>query len=88
MSQLTPDLVRRAGIALYGEEWQSPLARLLGVADRTVRRVAQAARDGSDYQVNQGWAVDIRAALKPIPVERELQGRFAAEVLEALKDVG
>lgn len=88
MSQLTPDLVRRAGIALYGEHWQMPLAKALKVADRTMRRVAQAAREGSDYTVNQGWASEIRALLKPIPLEREIQGRFAAEVLEALADIG
>lgn len=84
---LTPDLVARAGIALYGEHWQMPLARLLNVADRTVRRVAQAARTGDDYQVNQAWAAEIVAALQPIPLEREIQGRYAAEVLEALKAV-
>lgn len=85
MAQLTPDLVARAGVALYGENWQMPLARLLKVADRTVRRVAQAARTGDDYQVNQAWAAEIVEALKPIPLEREIQGRYAAEVLEALK---
>ncbi len=33
-----PDLISRVGRALYGERWQTPLARELGVADRTVRR--------------------------------------------------
>jgi len=88
MNKLTADLVARAGIALYGEHWQMPLARLLGVADRTVRRVAQAARTGDDYQINQAWAAQIVAALQPIPLEREIQGRYAAEVLEALREVG
>jgi hypothetical protein len=32
------DLISRVGCALYGERWQTPLARELGVADRTVRR--------------------------------------------------
>lgn len=32
-----PDLLRIAGEVLYGERWQSPLARDLGVSDRTVR---------------------------------------------------
>ena len=27
----------RCGIALYGERWQSPLSRALGVSDRSVR---------------------------------------------------
>lgn len=31
-------LLVECGQALYGERWQSPLARDLGVADRTVRR--------------------------------------------------
>jgi hypothetical protein len=31
-------LLVECGEALYGERWQSPLARDLGVADRTVRR--------------------------------------------------
>lgn len=86
---LTPDLIARAGIALYGEHWQMPLAReVLGVSDRTVRRVAMAARTGEPYLVNQEWTPRIIAALRPIPLEREIQGRYAAEVLEALKGVG
>ncbi|MBS7810555.1 helix-turn-helix domain-containing protein [Roseococcus pinisoli] len=31
-------LLREAGEALYGGQWQSPLARDLGVTDRTMRR--------------------------------------------------
>jgi transcriptional regulator with XRE-family HTH domain len=33
-------LIARAGRALYGERWQTSLARALGVTDRTVRRWA------------------------------------------------
>jgi transposase-like protein len=32
------DRLRATGFALFGDQWQSPLARELGVADRTVRR--------------------------------------------------
>lgn len=85
MAELTPELVRRAGIALYGPDWQMPLSRLLGVNERTVRRLAQAVRDGTPYRVTQGWADPIREALEPVPLEREMQGRFAAEVLDALR---
>lgn len=31
------ELIRRVGEALYGEQWQRPLARELGVSDRLVR---------------------------------------------------
>jgi hypothetical protein len=36
----TIDLLHRVGAALYGERWQSGLARDLGVAVRTVQRWA------------------------------------------------
>lgn len=35
---MTPALLRQVGGALHGERWQTPLARELGVSDRTVRR--------------------------------------------------
>lgn len=35
---MNPDLFARIGAALYGQRWQSELARELGVSDRTVRR--------------------------------------------------
>ena len=31
------DILKLAGEALYGERWQSPLSRDLGVTDRTIR---------------------------------------------------
>ena len=34
------DILRRAGEALYGERWQSPLSRDLVVTDRTIRNWA------------------------------------------------
>jgi len=35
---MTPDLLRKIGQTLHGDRWQSPLARDLGVNDRTLRR--------------------------------------------------
>lgn len=35
---MTRDELRAAGETLYGQHWQTPLARQLGVAERTVRR--------------------------------------------------
>ena len=31
-------MLKRAGEALYGNQWQTPLAQALGVSDRTMRR--------------------------------------------------
>lgn len=84
---LSPDLVRRAGVALYGEHWQAPLARALVVDERTMRRVAQAEREGRPYDINPAWAPKIAKLLSKIPLEREIQARFAREVLELLGQV-
>lgn len=37
---MTPSELRAVGELLYGERWQSPLAKDLGVNDRTVRKWA------------------------------------------------
>ena len=37
VAAITPEELRAAGEALYGEQWQSPLARVLGVDSRRVR---------------------------------------------------
>ncbi len=37
----TADIIRAAGASLFGDRFQSDLARLLGVSDRTVRRWCQ-----------------------------------------------
>jgi transcriptional regulator with XRE-family HTH domain len=39
--RLTSFTLRKAGFALYGEQWRSELARALGVTDRTIRRWAR-----------------------------------------------
>jgi hypothetical protein len=83
----TPEMVRRAGVALFGEEWQNAMAELLGVNERTVRRVAQAAREGTDYRLNPAWAVELRTALERAAKDYELQARAAAEVARMLAEV-
>ena len=35
---MTPELLTECGRTLYGQQWQSALARDLGVSDRTIRR--------------------------------------------------
>ena len=40
MGEAESDVLRLAGEALYGQQWQTPLSRDLGVTDRTVRNWA------------------------------------------------
>lgn len=47
-------LLRDAGEALYGPQWQSALARDLGISDRHMRRMVAGAAD-----VSPGMAMDI-----------------------------
>lgn len=54
---MTPELLRQIGEALYGPNWQAPLARDLGVRDQTVRRW----RAGS--AMPEGLQADLRALL-------------------------
>ena len=42
------NILRRAGEALYGERWQTPLSRDLGVTDRTIRNWAASRHDCPD----------------------------------------
>lgn len=41
-------ILRRCGEALYGERWQSPLARDLDISDRHMRRMVSGASDVPD----------------------------------------
>lgn len=41
-------LLRETGEAMYGDQWQSPLARDLGVAVRTVQRWAAGVNEPGD----------------------------------------
>jgi len=84
--QLNVALLARAGAALYGQDWQSPLARHLGVSDRTIRRMVQAAREGRDYTIPPGWWPEVTAELKKAVREHQLRAREAAEVGQLLED--
>ena len=84
MTDLTPDLICRAGVALYGREWQAPLAALVGVDERTVRRLSSAVRMGKPYAYKGDWRTPILSALKDAPLAFELRAREAADVYELL----
>lgn len=55
---MTPRLLTECGAALYGDRWQSELARDLDVTDRTVRRWL-----AGDQPVPSGVAVDLHRML-------------------------
>jgi hypothetical protein len=48
MTDSNATLLCRAGVALYGEQWQAPLARLLSVSLRRVQYYAAEARQPPD----------------------------------------
>lgn len=52
------DLLVRTGIALYGPQWQKPLAADIGVSDRTMRRWYAGA------PIPEGVRVDLLAAVR------------------------
>lgn len=56
---MTAALLREAGRALYGERWQTDLARDLKVSDRTVRRW-----DAETHAMPAGLWADLRTLLK------------------------
>ncbi len=43
------ELLRLAGEALFGRQWQTPLARELGVTDRTIRNWAGGVNRPPDF---------------------------------------
>lgn len=61
---ITAALFTKAGETLFGEDWRQPLADLLGMNIRTVRRIGAAARDGMEYPVNESLGPILAAYLK------------------------
>lgn len=55
----TPDELQRLGRVVWGNQWQTPLARELGISDRTVRRWRAGTRTPSeaDWLKIQEWFV-------------------------------
>lgn len=82
--KLTADLFARAGRALFGDEWQNPLADLLGMNPRTVRRIAKAAREGEDYPVNETLAPVLADHLRSAATDAKARAKEAEAVAKLL----
>jgi hypothetical protein len=57
-------LIARAGVSMFGDEWPAPLARALGVNPRTMQRLAAAVREGRGYPLNPSLIEDLAALLR------------------------
>lgn len=55
---MTVDELRAIGLAAFGVEWQSPLARAIGISPRHMRRLA-----AGTVPIGDGIAADIRRVL-------------------------
>ncbi|MBA4786557.1 MAG: hypothetical protein H2039_00810 [Brevundimonas sp.] len=79
-------LFAAAGQALFGDEWKRPLAALLGMNDRTVFRIAAAARDGADYPVNPDLGPILAQHLAKRATEAEAQAKEARRLAKLLSE--
>jgi hypothetical protein len=83
MDQIHPDAVaaghvENAGKALFGEHWVRPLSALLNVNERTVQRIAAAARDRTDYPAARGLIEPLQQLL----TRRALEFLMTAELMD------
>jgi len=64
--------VTNAAVVLWGNRWQSDMARELGLTLRRVQRIAAAARDDETYQLPRGLLADLLARLERVhrPMQR------------------
>lgn len=85
---INPTLFAQAGEALFGTEWKRPLANLLGMNERTVFRIAKAARDGEDYPVSSSLAgrlhLEMQKALSRDAEKRETQQSLVRKLYDVV----
>jgi hypothetical protein len=65
------ELVEAFGQRLFGSSWAAGVGRLAGVNERTVQRIAAAAREGEDYSAARGVLAALAEAIAPIADELE-----------------
>ena len=65
--------LKMIGMAMFGEQWQSAIAKKLGVNDRTVRRWV-----AGEIQINQNIFADLQRAI----IERQRQLQLTLRILK------
>lgn len=70
---IPPEVLTRVGRALYGDQWQMPLARDLGMSDRSLRYMAKGERG-----IHAGIVADLVAIL-------EARGLEVAAIVKELR---
>lgn len=83
---INAQLFADAGQALFGVEWKRHLAALLGMNDRTVFRIAAAARDGAEYPVNPDLRPILAEHLARRATEAETQAKEARRLAKVLSE--
>lgn len=83
--KITAALFAQAGEALFGPEFRAPLADLLGMNERTVRRIAKAAETGEDYPVNETLGPRLAGLLRERSKEATLQAKEADRLAKLLE---
>lgn len=74
-SNNSAELVAAFGRRVFGNSWGAGIARLAKVNERTVQRIATAAREGRDYPAARGVLAALHEALAPIVAELEPHAR-------------
>lgn len=82
---LTPALFAQVGEALHGPEWKRPLAVQLGMNERTVFRIAKAARDGEAYQINETLAPVLAKLLRERAADATALAKEAERLAQLLE---
>lgn len=57
-------LLASIGLAMFGQEWPAPMARLLGLNVRTLQRLANAVREGRGYPLNPNVLKELALTLR------------------------
>ncbi len=78
-------LFAQAGEALFGLEWKRPLGTLLGMNERTVFRIAKAARDGEDYPINETLGPRLASLLRDRAKQAAAQAAEAERLAKLLE---